>query len=308
MNSMLPCLSLTFICLFLNQGYAGDETEEGLPVRSVGIGNHENLVVTDYPWLAELVDSQVPLISLAQRYPTPRGYQRVDTAKNPYARWLRTIPIRTDRTNVLSYRGRPLARPASAIVMLDVGTRDLQQCADSALRLHAEYLWHRGLGTKAKYHFTSGQLSSFSGWLAGDRFKIAGHRLEKRRGKPRSRAHKTYRQWLTHLFIYAGTQSLRFDSEPVGTRKIEGGDFFVQPGGPGHAVVVLDVAENKSGERIALIGQGFMPAEDFHVLQSSGTVDQVWFHLPRATDEAMSTPSWPTPFRRSHARRFKTPR
>lgn len=34
----------------------------------------------------------------------------------------------------------------------------------------------------------------------------------------------------------------------------------------GHAVLVLDVAESASDERVFLIAQSYMPAQDIHVL------------------------------------------
>jgi hypothetical protein len=308
MIGILPRIFGTCVFLFSGQTYAQVSAPIINPASAPSRADVLVRMAKDYPWLTTQTQSMPPLVNLFKHYPTPAGYTRIDASDNHYARWLRTLPVRTDRTNVLSYRGQPLVRPSSAIVMLDVGTRDLQQCADSAIRLHAEYLWSRKKTANARYHFTSGQVSSWRGWLSGDRFKIVGRRLEKRQGKRRPGTHQTYRQWLTHLFIYAGTQSLRFDSDPVGDKAIEGGDFFVQPGGPGHAVVVLDVATNHMGDRIALIGQGFMPAEDFHVLRAAGTIESVWFRLPSTATETMRTPSWPRPFKGAEARRFKTPK
>jgi hypothetical protein len=188
-----------------------------------------------------------------------------------------------------------------------VGKRDLQQCADSAIRLHAEYLWYREQAHEAAYHFTSGDRSSWTDWRRGERFVIAGSKVGRIRGAPRANSHRAYRGWLTHLFRYAGTRSLARDSDAVGARPFAAGDFFVQPGGPGHAVMIVDVAEHSDGRRAALIGQGFMPAEDFHILESRGraTVDGVWFLLPAGMGH-VSTPSW-TPFSRRQARRFYMP-
>jgi len=104
--------------------------------------------------------------------------------------------------------------------------------------------------------------------------------------------------------MYAGTRSLHRDSTPVPEgAPLQPGDFFVQGGSPGHAVVLLDIAEHPDGRRVALVGQGFMPAEDIHVLRwdaSRGTLDGVWFLLD---DGELSTPSW-APFARDEARRF----
>jgi len=260
----------------------------------------------DYPWLAAMaVEGPLPpLVRLDARFPTPAGFARVIAAPDSYAAWLRGLPVRTDRTHVLAYDGRRLLRPSAAIVALDVGQRDLQQCADTVIRLHAEYRWHRGQADEVAYHFTSGDRSSWRDWRRGERFRIQGSKVERYRGAARSNTWKSWRGWLTHLFRYAGTQSLRRDSAPVGDTPFAAGDFLVHPGGPGHAVVLLDVAEHTDGRRIALVGQGFMPAEDLHVLQMPGAIDGVWFTLPPPGGGGMQTPSWPAPFGRAQARRF----
>ncbi|MCA9541868.1 MAG: hypothetical protein KC620_23385, partial [Myxococcales bacterium] len=116
-----------------------------------------------YPWLADLPDAP-PMVRLEDRFAPPAGFTRAPVAEGSFAAWLRGLPVRTDRMSVLAFDGRPLARPAAAIIALDVGDRDVQQCADSVLRLHAEYVWHRGRADGAAYHFTSGDRSSWKGW------------------------------------------------------------------------------------------------------------------------------------------------
>ncbi|MCA9539530.1 MAG: hypothetical protein KC620_11620, partial [Myxococcales bacterium] len=63
------------------------------------------------------------------------------------------------------------------------------------------------------------------------------------------------------------------------------------------------------GRRVALIGQGFMPAEDFHVLRSAApaALDDVWFLLPAAEGDTLLTPAWPVPFQPAQARRLRDP-
>lgn len=260
-----------------------------------------------YAWLAEIAEPVPELAPLASRFAPPKGYRRAEVADASYAAWLRGLPLRLDRKTVHAFDGRELRSPAAAIVFMDVGDRDLQQCADSAIRLHAEYRWHVGQGDKVSYHFTSGDLSSWKGWRSGERFVIAGNAVKKVNGPGRKADHATFRDYLSHLFRYAGTQSLRLDSDAVPPGKpLAGGDFFVSPGAPGHAIVVLDVAENAAGEQVALMGQGYMPAQEFHVLADRGehVLDGVWFKLPAGADGALSNPSWQD-FPRTAARRFR---
>lgn len=268
--------------------------------------NRQTPPAMDYAW----PDSVTPgTVRLDARFAPPAGFARVSVPPGGFGAWLRGLPLRTDRTLVLAFNGRPLLRPSAAVSTLDVSPRDLQQCADSVLRLHAEYLWAENKALKAAYHFTSGDRSAYADWVKGERFVVDGSKVKRVRRGAGAHDRAQFRAWLDHLFRYAGTRSLALDSDAVGGRPIEAGDFFVSPGSPGHAVLVLDVATDAAGRRAALIGQGFMPAEDFHVLQSLGprVLDEVWFLLPDDTEPTITTPSW-APFHLDQARRLRTPR
>jgi hypothetical protein len=103
-------------------------------------------------------------------------------------------------------------------------------------------------------------------------------------------SHASYRKWLDAVFNWANTGSLARDTERVAPEDLRAGDFVVQPGGPGHAVLVLDVARAADGRRALLLGQGFMPAQSFHVLRPSRA--SAWFVVePGAV--GLDTPFWP---------------
>ena len=239
------------------------------------------------------------------RYPPPQGYRRVPVEKGSFAEWLRALPIRTDRMQVMSYAGRPLSRPSAGLVLMDVGDRDLMQCADAVIRLHAEYLWASGRAHEAAYRFTSGDNTRWVDWVKGERFVVAGARVSRVPGSARSADHRSFREWLNLVFTYAGTRSIARDAvRPNRTEPIRAGDFYVEAGSPGHAVVVVDVVQNSGGHRRGLIAQGFMPAEDIHVLRSPEAIDGVWFDLPTSSNQTLRTPSW-RPFTHDARRRLQ---
>ncbi|MFW5968639.1 MAG: DUF4846 domain-containing protein, partial [Persicimonas sp.] len=256
-----------------------------------------------YSWL-EHFDDDLEVLALEDRFETPGGYERVDVDNESFGAFLRRLPLRTDRTTVRAYDGTLLDSPSAAVVALDIGERDLQECADSAIRLHAEFLWLRDRRDELGYHFTSGDLSRWEDWQNGERYEISGadvRRVERSEVEP-TRAH--FREWLDTIFQYAGTRSLQHDTDPV-EGQIRPGDLYVAPGSPGHAVIVLDVAENEAGDQIALLGQGFMPAQEFHVIRAPGLAahNDVWFELPDSNKSHLNTPSW-QPFDGDQARRF----
>ncbi|MGM0557297.1 MAG: DUF4846 domain-containing protein [Myxococcota bacterium] len=282
-----------------DNGDAPTTTSEAAP-EQVEAPEPKAVERTRYAWLDTLPDAK--LEPLESRFAPPESYARVAAERGSFAEFLRGLPVYAEKDDVRAYDGRIIAAPSAAVIALDIGDHNLQQCADTAIRLHAEYLWSAARRDEVAYHFTSGDRSAWSDWANGERFRVRGSSVERVRSGSRSKSRTAFRSYLDHVFMYAGTRSLRFDSKPADT--IEPGTFFVAPGSPGHAVIVLDVAESDNGERIALLGQGFMPAQELHVLESNGsdTIDRVWWRLPEA-GERLDTPSW-KPFEREDARDF----
>ncbi len=258
-----------------------------------------------YPWLASMEDRPASR-SLESVIPTPEGWARIGAEAGTLTMWLRHLPVRDDRKTVHGYDGRTIRAPAAAVIAMDVGSRDLQQCADTAIRLLSEYRWVAGTADELSWTFTSGDRTAWVDWRGGERFVIAGAKVRRQQGAARPNSHASFRSWLDLVFTYAGTRSLAREGREI-QGDLQPGDVFVAPGSPGHAVVILDVAVHPDGRRAALLGQGYMPAQDLHVLDGRGvstqTVDGVWFLLPDEPDSLVDTPSW-APFARRDARRF----
>lgn len=250
-----------------------------------------------YPWSwREAVSSDswpgaAPLDELAE---SPEGYERVSVSEGEFGELLRELPIRLDRRVVRSHDGRRLNSPSAGIALLPM-LGGVQECADSVIRLYAEHLWREERRDEIAFHFTSGDRSAWEDWVDGERFDIRGSEVERRQGAAKEATRGVFREYLEHLFTYAGTMSLNHDA-----RRLEDGeptrpgDFFLHPGSPGHVVLVLDVAESADGERVALVGQGFIPAQEFHVVRDRGgaTVDGLRFALPGESGETLDSPSW----------------
>lgn len=251
-----------------------------------------------YPWLAQ--DRQPSALDrLDKRVPVPSRFTRVSLADGSFGAWLRGLPLEPAGTAVVSYRGQiilPADHPnLAAVVDIDVGAQDLQQCADSVIRLRAEWDWSRGRRDQS-YRAASGAAMPFARWALGERITVSGPAGSKLTWAPATRpdsSHRAFRSYLDSVFAWANTGSLARDTTPVALADLQPGDFVVQPGGPGHAVLVLDLAVDAAGHRVVLLGQGFMPAQSFQVLHP-GTLgsagDGAWF---RVDDDGLTTPFWP---------------
>jgi hypothetical protein len=207
-----------------------------------------------------------------------------------------------------------------AVVDLDVGAADLQQCADSILRLHAEWLWSEGRRDMS-YRAASGAAIPWARWARGERVVPQGSEFVwKLSGRP-DESHRGFRRWLDAVFTYANTGSIARDGRPVAVADLAPGDFVVQAGAPGHAVLILDLARAADGRRALLLGQGYMPAQSFQVLRPSlpsmgarsaerramppDPRRAAWF-VVEPGDEALATPFWP-PFPWKALRRLEEP-
>lgn len=252
------------------------------------------------------IPTDAQIRSLSEAVAPPPGYRRVALDEPSFGAYLRGLPLRDASAPVRAYDGALLREAGDARVLavaeLDVSPLDVQQCADSVIRLHAEWHWSRGEKNRIGYHFLSGDFATYARYAAGERPQVNGNRVKWAASAAPSDDRKTFRRYLDMVFNYASTISLAQRTAKIEKAEIAPGDFFVLPGGPGHAILILDVATTEDGRRVALLGQGFMPAQDFHVLRSGERDVSPWFSLE---GEAVDTPFWPEPFPWTSLRRFR---
>ncbi len=189
-----------------------------------------------------------------------------------------------------------------AVIDMAIGKKNLQQCADAVIRLRAEYLYGSRRFDEIHFNFTSGHRVDFSKWAQGFRPVVSGSSVSwKKRSQPDS-SYQSFFRYLETVFMYAGTASLEKELEETAAPGMEAGDVFIHGGFPGHAVIVLDMAENSAGERVFLLAQGYMPAQDIHILKNPANAKlSPWYSLDFGQE--LQTPEWK--FARSELRRFK---
>ena len=253
-----------------------------------------------YPWLSNPAAARD---AIANRFAPPRGFVRVPARAGSFAAWLRRLPLKPVGAKVYLHDGRPKPNQSvhAAVVELDIGRRDLQQCADAVMRLRAEYLYSRRRYGAIGFNYTSGDRAAFTRWADGWRPRIEGRRVRWVRRGGRGTAYPNFRAYLVSVFTYAGSYSLSRELKRVtDANSIRIGDVFVQGGFPGHAVIVVDMAIDRvSGRKAFLLAQSFMPAQNLHVLKNPGG-DGAWYTLSAGRE--LRTPEWTFEF--SHLRRF----
>lgn len=227
---------------------------------------------TGYAWQPAPAASAAD--TLAQRISPPPGFARIPVTEQSWGAWLRGLPMKPAGAPVLLYNGAPKWRQDVhvGVVDIDVGKRDLQQCADAIIRLRGEWLFVSGRKGDIHFNDTDGKRRAFAARRSSD--------------------YASFRKYMDLVFAYAGTYSLEHELKPAPLIQIGIGDVFIKGGFPGHAVLVADMVENPTtGEKRFLLLQSYMPAQEMHVLKNPAATDgSPWYQA--AFDGPLVTPEW----------------
>lgn len=233
--------------------------------------------------------------TLAERIAPPPGFERVQAVPGSWAEWLRGLRMKPKDAPVLLFTGARKWRQDvhAGVIDIDVGTRDLQQCADAIMRLRAEWQFTSGQTANIAFNYTDGGRVSFSRWAKGDRPSPSGKSW--RRSAKADASYASFRRYMDQVFSYAGTYSLSRELRSAELPEIAIGDVFIKGGFPGHAVLVADMVEDKqTGEKRFLLLQSYMPAQEIHVLKNPASTDGSPWYSTTAT-WPLATPEWSFP-------------
>ena len=232
------------------------------------------------PFFMHWPDNPYPNIG---HIPLPAGFERVPAPPGSFAAWLRQLPLKKDKT-VHLYNGLPKVNQSAqfAVLAVSVGKKDLQQCADAVMRLRAEYLY--GCGRAGEIDFADNNHTHYL--------------------LPPGTCRQDFDRYLEKVFSRCGTLSLSSQLQAKDIKNIAPGDVFIYGGSPGHAMLVTDVAVNKSGQKIFLLSQSYMPAQEIHVVVNPANrplspwyavSDAPGLETPEWTFSTRQLKSWPNP-------------
>ena len=230
--------------------------------------------------------------TILTRFNPPDGYERKRAEENSFANYLRNLPLKPAGTKVKYYNGEIKDDFVyDAVVDMDIGKRDLQQCADAVMRLRGEYFYSLKEYDKISFNLTNGFRVDYSEWMQGNRVAVEGNKTWWKKSAGASDTYRDFRNYMDFVFTYAGSLSLSRSLKPKSIKEISTGDVFIIGGTPGHAVIVVDIAENKSGEKIFLLAQSYMPAQETQILKNSNSETLSPWYSANITDELI-TPQW----------------
>lgn len=213
--------------------------------------------------------------TIQTRYNVPTGYKRKTYATNEFGYHLQHLPLKAHGEKVKYYNGKEKNTPEvySAVIDLPIGTKDLHQCADAAMRLRADYLYQQKRFSEIAFNFNDGKSYSYLAFSEGDYAK------------------EKYWKYMEYIFMYANTASLKQQLQSVPKEEVQIGDILLQAGNPyGHAVIIVDMAQNEVGEKVVLLAQSYMPAQELQVLKNPyASDDSPWYEIHR---DRIITPEW----------------
>jgi hypothetical protein len=242
---------------------------------------------------AEIINEEGTTIK--ERFLPPEGSERLEAATGSFAEYLQTLKLKAYGEKVLYYDGKEKSDFAYiSVVDQDITERNLQQCADAIMRLKGEYHYARGEFGNISFNFVSGFKCDFKTWSSGRKVVLNGNNAAWAAGPNNDTSYASFRRYMDVVHSYASTISLKKQLEPVDMMEMEIGDVFIVAGSPGHAVIVVDMAEDKmTGTRYFMLAQSYMPAQETQVLRNLSTPEiSPWYILEKGE---LITPQWTFP-------------
>lgn len=243
--------------------------------------------------------------TIETRFNLPAGYERIPFPDGSFPFYLRKLPLKPPGSEVLLYDGRVKQRKVhEAVIDRDPGHRNLQQCADAVIRLRAEYLYDIKQYNAIHFNLTNGFRVDYGTWIQGYRVAVDGNKTQWIRSGQAGNTETVFRQYLDFIYTYAGTLSLEKEMIKISADSLQPGDVFIRGGSPGHAVIIVDAGINReTGEKIFMLAQSYMPAQEIHILKNTGEPSMSPWYRAREAASKLETPEWT--FCSSDLRRFE---
>ncbi len=212
---------------------------------------------TSNPWNAKTIGD----------IPAPVGYSRVEAKAGSYADFLRRMPLKEKGAKIELFAGGNANLQFLGTAVIDnTLLSNAEQCADVTMRLRAEYLWNQGRYSEICFRDVHNKEMRYTGGAS----------------------RKAFEKYMRQVFGMCNTYSVFHETKPISINDVQPGDVFVYPARSGHryghAVIVVDVAKNKSGKIAIMCAEGNTPARSQHIVRNYNTFRNPWFFFDENDD------------------------
>ncbi len=247
-------------------------------------------------------------MTIEDRIMVPEGYVRPPYPDFTFQYFLKSLPMKSADAKVVKYDGfDKFFESYSAVIDL--------QFDKSIDKIHSEHLiqYLRGMYLHQNEKFELINFSTddnrdlnFQEYGSGMRWEWQDSVWVKTSGGVADFSENSFLEFMEEVYSHSTTNGLATDTRLLEVGEISVGDVFIQPAsgrGKGHSVIIMDMAVDPlTGERLVLLGQGFAPTQDMHILKNPYEEDISPWYRVKEDDYFFTTIQWT--FRKKHCRRF----
>ena len=242
--------------------------------------------------------------TLAKRILTPKGYKRIKAKKGSFEAFLRNYRLKPDGSPVLLCNGSEKGNQSAhiAVFKLPIESEDLQQCADSIMRVYGEYYYDKKAYNKITFPLGNGFIADFDKWRKGYSISVSGNKIAWVYSSKNDSSYDSFKRFMRIVFAYSGTLNMDYSSKKIKLSEARVGDIFIRGGSPGHVVMIADICKNAKGKKAYLLAQGYLPAQEFQLLRNPLHEDDPWYY-EEEIKYPLRTPEYS--FEKGSLRRYK---
>lgn len=225
-------------------------------------------------------------LKIFKKFDTPPNFERNQNS-NDFGKWLNNITLKNNNTPVYTFDGQKKPNPNIYVGVLDLEQpkKNVQFNANAIISLRLEYFYRaKKYNEIDKLALISSKPLPYTKFVKGD---------------------YSYPKYIAYLEYYLENTSSTTISEllkPIQFKDLQVGDVFFQKGSiKNHAVIVMDLAQDETGNKIYILAQGYYPSQDIQIITNpSNDFISPWYV---EKEGVILTPEWR--FLSSDLMRFK---
>ena len=248
-------------------------------------------------------------MTVSTRVMPPDSFVRPPFPETSVQSYFQDLAILPQNTKVMKYDGYKKSYECySAVLKTDTDMEQNMMHGEHMIQyLRGQYLFEKGKFDLIDFSYDDNRTMSFEQYGAGARFVWQDSLFVIDTIDGEDYSAEAFAIYMKEVFTNSSSKALTSDTKVISQENLSIGDVFVQPSKnrtPGHAVLVIDMVVNPyTGERLILLGQGYSPTQDMHIIHNPYESDISPWYRVQEDEMYFATAQWI--FRKKHIRRFR---